>query len=129
MIAEVVTHTMTDICVLPGAGVRIYRGAESGRGWSATLVAPGCCLAGKLTPLIRVMFYFAFLSVYAATQVVTCRGELQCQCYIANFNLVCDNAAHNMPDDVLYDYVKCSDSGCQSDSNLFETYLTYMHKT
>ena len=29
-----------------------------------------------------------------------------------------------MSDYVIYDYVKCSDSGSQSDSDLFEVYLT-----
>ena len=47
----------------------------------------------------------------------------------ANFSLLCDNAAKHMPDYVMYDYIKFSDSGCQSDHVLFEAHLTCMHET
>ena len=47
----------------------------------------------------------------------------------AHFNLVSDDAAHTMSEYVIYDYVKFSDSGCSSDSDTYEAYLTYMHKT
>ena len=32
---------------------------------------------------------------------------------------------HEMSNHILYDYVTISDSGCQSDSDLVEAYLTY----
>ena len=47
----------------------------------------------------------------------------------ASFNLGFDYAAHDMSDHVIYDHVKFSDSGCQSDCALFEAYSTYMHNT
>ena len=45
-----------------------------------------------------------------------------CDNIIAEFNLLCDDAAYNMSDHAMYDYVNLSDSGCQNESDLFEAY-------
>ena len=37
------------------------------------------------------------------------------ECLVANFKLICDHAAHDMSRVYLYDHVKFSYSGCQSD--------------
>ena len=48
----------------------------------------------------------------------------------ANFNLVAENAAHDISGYVIHDYVKCSYSGCHSDADLFGSLLhIYVCKT